>query len=96
MTVLLAVILATLHLELDYFVAFYQRINYLSYYLCTFYGWCSHRDCSLVVDEQNLVKFNSLTLLGILYPVDKELLTLLGFELLTVDFYNCVHCLIIV
>jgi len=43
------------------------------------------------VNEQNLVELNSLTCLNILDVMYEELLALLSLELLTVNFYNCVH-----
>ena len=43
------------------------------------------------VNEQNLVELNSLTCLNILDVMYEELLALLSLELLTVNFYDCVH-----
>lgn len=94
-TVLLPVVLATLHLEDDYLVAFYERSYYLSYYLGTLNSRCTYCDCSVVVNQQNLVKLNSLAFFRILDVVNEELLALLSLELLTVNFYNCVHFIIV-
>lgn len=62
MTVLLAKILAALHLEDDDLVTLYERLDDLCHYLCTLYGRCTYLHGSLVVQEQNLVKLNSLAL----------------------------------
>ena len=90
-SVLLTIVLAALHLEDDYLVTLYQRVHNFNYYLCSTYSRGTNCDSSVVVNEQNLVKFNSLTSLSIFQAIDEELLALLNFELLTVNFYNCVH-----
>lgn len=94
--VLLAAVLAPLHLENYYFVAFYQWINHFGHYLCATYCGRSYSDGSVVVQQQNLVKLNRLAFLRVTYVIDKELLALFSLELLTVDFYNCVHFIFIV
>ena len=91
MTVTLTRVFAALHLENDDLVTFYQRFNYFTHYLCSFYGRSTNLDCTVSIYEQYLVKFNSLALLSILDVVHEELFALLGLELLTLNFYNCVH-----
>ena len=93
MTGLLAKILAALHLEDDDLVTLYERLDDLCHYLCTLYGRCTYLHGSLVVQEKNLVKLNSLALFCITQMVDEELLASLSLELLAVDFYNRVHLL---
>ena len=95
MTVLLSVVLTTFHLEDNYLVAFYERSYYLSYYLCALNSWCAYCDCSVVINQQNLVKLNSLAFFRIFDVVYEELLALLSLKLLTVNFYNCVHFFIV-
>ena len=95
MTVTLTRVLAALHLEDDDLVTLHQRFNYLTHYFCSLYGRSTYLHCTVSIYEQHLVKFNSLTGFGILDVVHKEFLTLLGLELLTLNFYNCVHCLIL-
>ena len=92
MTVALTRVLAALHLEDDDFVTLHQRFNNFTYYFCTLYGWCAYRHCTVSIYEQHFVKFNSLAGFNVLDVVDKELLALLGLELLTLNLYNCVHC----
>ena len=94
MTLLLAVVLATLHLEDDDLVALYQGVDNLYYYFGALYGRSTHSHCTVVVDEQHPVKLNSLAGFCILHVVDEELLAFLSLELLTVNFYNCVHYII--
>ncbi len=93
MTILLTIVLATLHLENDDLVTLYKRVHNLYYYLGTFYSWCAHCDSALFVYEEHFVKLNGLTSLYILDVVNEELLALGHLELLTVNFYNCVHYL---
>ena len=94
-TILLAIVLATLHLENDDLVTLNKRIHYFYYYLGTFYSWCTHCDNSFFIYEEYLVKLNGLALFGILQTVYKEFLALFNLELLTVNLYNCVHYLLI-
>jgi len=91
MTVALTRVLAALHLEDDNLIALHQRFYYLTHYFCSLYGWSTYLHCTVSIYEQHLVKFNSLTGLGILDVVHEELLALLGLELLTLNLYNCVH-----
>ena len=91
MTILFAIVLATFHLEDNHLFALYKRIDDLSYYFRATYSWCAHCDRSVVINEQNLVKLNSLAFLGIFQAIDKELFALFCLELLTVNFYDCVH-----
>jgi len=92
MTVTRARVLATLHLENNHLVALNERVHNFTYYFCTLYGGGTYLDCTVSIYEQHLVKFNSLAGFDVLDVVDEELLALLGLELLTLNFYNCVHC----
>ena len=91
MTVALARVLATLHLEDNHLVALDERVHNFTYYFCTLYGGGTNLYCTVSIYEQYLVKFNSLACLHVLDVVHEELLALLGLELLTLNFYNCVH-----
>lgn len=91
MTVAFTAILTALHLKYDDLVTLYQGINNFTNYLCTIYGGCAYLDCSVFVYEQNLSEFNRLTSLSIFDVVNEQFLTLFCLELLTVNFYDCVH-----
>ena len=91
MTILLAIVLTTLHLEDDDLVTLYEWVHNFYYYFCTFYSGCTDSDCAVIVNEQNLVELNSLACLYILNVMYEELLALLSLKLLTVNFYDCVH-----
>ena len=95
MTVTLARVLTALHLENNHLVTLNQRSDNLTYYFCSVYGGSTDRYCTVSIYEQYFLKFNSLAGLNVLYVVDKELLALLGLELLTLNFYNCVHLLFV-
>ena len=72
MTVLLAIVLAALHLEDNHLVALYERLLHFGYYFGTLYGWCTYRHGSVHIYEQNLVKLYGLTFFSVLYMVDIE------------------------
>ncbi len=91
MAVLLAGVLAALRLEDNHFLALDKRVHYFYYYLCTFYGGCANLDSAVSIYEQHFVKLNSLACLHIFDMVNEEFLALLSLELLTLNFYNCVH-----
>ena len=91
MTILFAIVLATLHLEDDNLIALYKRLDNLTHNFCAFYGGRTYLYCTFIVNKQYLVKFNSLTFLSLLDVVYKELLALFSLELLTVNLYDCVH-----
>ena len=91
MTILLAIVLATLHLENDDLVTLYKWVHNLTYYFSAIYGRCANLYCSIVIHEQYLLKLNSLAFLYVLHVVDEELCSFCSLKLLTVNFYNCVH-----
>ena len=91
MTILLTIVLATLHLENDDLVTLYKWVHNLTYYFCTIYGRCTNLDCSVIIHEQYFLKLNRLALLSVLHVMDEELCSLSCLELLTVNFYDCVH-----
>lgn len=94
-TVELAIALATLLVENEHLVAFYQRRYYFAYYLCSSHSRQTYRHFAVVVNQQHLFKFNSLATFCILDVVDKKLLTSFCLELLTVNLYDCVHYFLI-
>ena len=93
MAVACTAILAALHLEDDDLVTLYEWVHYFYYYFRTLYCRCTDCHCAVFVNEQNLVEFNSLASFYILDVMYEELLALLCLELLTVNFYDCVHFL---
>ena len=95
MTVQFSITFSSLFVEYKYFVAFYQRRYYFTNYLGTFYSRSTYSDVAVFVYQKNLVKLYCCTVFCILDVVYKQLFASFCFELLTVDFYNCVHFLYI-
>ena len=90
-TVQFSVTFSSLLVEYQYFITFYQVRNYFAYHFCTFYGRSTYCNSTVVVYQQNFVKFNSCTVFSILNVVNKQFFAFFSFELLTVNFYNYVH-----
>ena len=55
MTVLLARVLTTLHLEDDDLLTLNERLYNFTYYLCSFYSWSTYCDSTVVIYEQYLL-----------------------------------------
>lgn len=91
MTVQFSVTFSSLFVEYQYFVTFYQVRSNFAYHFCTFYSRSTYSNSTVVVNQQNFVKFNSCTVFSILDVVNKQLFAFFSFKLLTVNFYNYVH-----
>jgi len=94
MTVETAITFTTFFLENDYVFTLYEGIYYLAYYLCTFYGGCTYGNSTVCVNEKNLVKFYGCAFAHLSEVMNIQLLACLGAELLSLDFYNCVHLIL--
>ena len=92
-TVQLAIAFSSLLVENKNFIALYQACFYFANNLSAFYYRSTYGDCTVVVNQQHFLKFNSCTGLGTLNVVNEELLALFCLELLTVNFYDYVHYL---
>ena len=78
-------------MEYQYFLAFYQRRNYFTNHFSSFYGRSAYCYSTVVVYQQNFVKFNSCTAFCVLNVLNEQLFAFFSLELLTVNFYNYVH-----
>ena len=78
-------------MEYEDLVALYQMRNYFANNFCTFYSRSTYRYITIVVNQQNFVKFNSCAVFSILNVVYKQLFAFFHFELLSVNFYDYVH-----
>ena len=87
----LAIALAALLVENEYLLTLNERRYYFAYYLGAFYSRSTYLYVAVVVNQQHVVKFNSLAVFGAADVVYIELLALFCFELLTVNLYDCVH-----
>lgn len=85
---------ATLLLEDDHVFTFHEGSLNLANNLCTFDGRCANLYGTVGIYEQNAVKLHRVAFLALVAEiVDIQLLALLGTELLSLNFYNCVHLL---
>ena len=90
----LAIALAALLVENEHLLTLNERRYYFAYYLGAFYSRSTYLYVAVVVNQQHVVKFNSLAVFGAADVVYIELLALFCFELLTVNLYDCVHFII--
>ncbi len=91
MTVQLAIAFSSLLVEDKYLLALYELALYLSYYLSALYNGSTYGDSTVFLYQEYLLEFNRCTILNVLNVVNKQFLASLGLELLSVNFYNCVH-----
>lgn len=87
-----AIAFATLLFEDDYFFTFYEVLEYLASHVCTFYGRRTDFNVAVGIDEKHFVEYDLVTLLGFFAEVvDVQIFAFFGLELLSFDFYDCVH-----
>ncbi len=91
MAVQFAIAFSSLFVEHQHFLAFYQRRFYFAYHFGSCNGGSTYSYITVVVNQQHFLKFNSLSGLGILNVVYKQLFAFFCLELLTVNLYDCVH-----
>ena len=91
MTVQLAVTFSSLLVEYENLVTLYQFGYYFANNFCAFHYGSTYGYVTVVVYQKNLVKFYCRTGFCFLHVVYEQLFASFCFELLTVDFYNCVH-----
>ena len=95
MTVQTAIAFATLLLEDNHVFTFHEGSLYLANNLCTFDGRCANLNGTVGIYEQDAVKLYCVTFFALVAEiVDIQLLASLGTELLSLNFYNCVHLII--
>ncbi len=91
-TVLGLVAFAATLLENDNLLTFNERGDNFGSNLSTRYGGSADGDSTTaIVNEEDLVELYNITLILLGQVVNEELRVLLYFELLTSNFYNCVH-----
>lgn len=61
---------------------------------CSIYGRSTYSNCTVFIDEQHSFEFENCTVFSS-QVVNEQFLTCFGFELLSLNFYNNVHLLII-
>ena len=95
MTVELAVALTTLLVEDEDLVTLHEGSDDFANHLSTFHYGRTDGDCTILIDEENLVKLYYCSALCTLNVVDEEATALLQVELLALDVYDDVHCLVV-
>ena len=97
MTVLATVVVATFLLENDNFIAFYEGTLYLANNFCPFYGGRAYFHGTVGISEEYAVEFDFVTFFYLLTEiVDIQKFVFFSFELLSLDFYDNVHLLLII
>ena len=92
MSVLTAVVIAAFLLEYHNLVAFHEGTFNLANYFCPFYGGRADLNGTVGVYEKNTVELYGLTLFCLVAEeVNIQELAGLSLELLSLDFYDCVH-----
>lgn len=94
-TVQFAISFSSFLVENKNLVTFYQTGNNFANYLCAFYSRSTYSDVAVFVYQKNFLEFYCCTGFSVLHVVYKQFLASFCFELLAVDFYNCVHFLYI-
>ena len=91
MAVFAAIALAALFLEDDDMFTLEHGGQYLAYYLCTVNCGCAYFYVTVGINEQHVAEFYCIALLGVAEVLNIQILACFGLELLSFDFYNCVH-----
>ncbi len=92
MAVQTAIAFAALLLEDEHAITLHEGSLYLANNLGTFYGRCSNCYVTVGINEQNLVEFHHFAFFFLVAEiVNIQLLASFGLELLSLNFYNCVH-----
>lgn len=95
MTVFATIAFAAFLLEYDYLVALNKGSEYFTHYFGTFNGGVAHFHCAVGFSEENAVKFKLVSFFGgIAEIMNIQELVGFGLELLSLNFYNCVHLML--
>lgn len=92
MAVKAAIAFAAFFLEDKNLVAFNERHEDLTVNFCSFHGRSTDFHVAVGVEKQNFVERNGVAFFHFIAEmVHIQKLAFFGFELLTFDFYDCVH-----
>lgn len=96
MSVFTAIAFATFLLENNHFFTFYERHKHLAIYFCTFHGRHSDFNVAVGIKKKHFVESDCVTLFHFLAEmVDIKEFSFLSLKLLSFDFYDSVHLLLI-
>ncbi len=92
MSVLTTIAFATFLLEHNHFLSLYKRCENFTYYFGSLYGWGANLNVTIGISEEHAIKFNLVSFFNSFAEI-MNIQELLGFclELLSLNFYNCVH-----
>ena len=91
-SVFATIVVTTLFLEHDHFVTFHEGTFYLANYFGTLYGGCAYLHGTVGVYEQDAVERYLFALFFLVAEIVYiQELAGLSLELLSLDFYNCLH-----
>ncbi len=97
MAVFAAIAFATFFLENDHFVTFYEGSCDLANYFCSFDNGSTDFHGTIGFSEENAVELDCVTFFNLLSEVvDIQEFACFGFELLSLDFYDNVHWLLLI
>ncbi len=92
MTVFDTIAFAAFLLENNHFFALYQGNEYFTHYFRAFHCGCAYLDGTIGICEEHAVKFELVSFFnGIAEIMNIQILVGFGLELLSLNFYNCVH-----
>ncbi len=93
MAVFAAITFATFFLENDHLVTFFEVFEYLAHYFGAFNHGGTYFNCVVVgLSEENTIEFYGVTFFSSFAEiVNIQELAGLSLELLSLNFYNCVH-----
>ncbi len=92
MAIQAAIAFAATLLENNHVFTFHEGSLNLANDFCTFDGRCANLNGTVGIDEEHAVKLYRVTFLALVAEiVDIKALAGFGTELLSLNFYNCVH-----
>lgn len=97
MAVFTTIAFATFLLEDYHFFTFYEGKKNLAVYFSTFNGRCTDFNVAVGIDQKHFVECDCIAFFNFVAEmVDIKVFTLFSFELLSFDFYNCVHLIVLI
>ena len=94
MAVLHAIAFATFFLKNNHFVALNKSFFDFANHFGSLNGGNAYLNCAVCIDEQHTVELNSLAVFGIVKVMNIQKSACFSLELLSLNFYDNVHCLL--
>lgn len=90
-SVLAAIAFAAFLLEDDHLVTLYEGLHHFYVHFCSFNGRSTDFDVAVGIQQEDFVKADFVALFNIAEVVDIQIFAGFGFELQSLNFYDCVH-----